>query len=612
MSSSDEKDLGVVDTSPGDVDPKEDTVVVAVDTATNTFNDTSKSEIAGENMDLKAKILAKLEAKRLDDDNQDNLIGEEIAGRFTVMTRIGEGGMGVVYKARQKNMDRDVAIKVLLAEMAANKTVEKRFYLEALAVSKLKHPNTIQIHDFGETEKGQLYIAMEFLDGAGLKDILKDEKTLAAKRAARVSVQILRSLREAHAKGIVHRDLKPDNVFLCTVGDEVDFVKVLDFGVAKLKEGDESNATLTKTGAIFGTPRYMSPEQSVSANVDHRSDLYAIGVMLYEMLTGRAPFEAEMPLSLLIMHVQDPVPAFGAVRPDLVIPPELETFTRKLLEKEADKRHATAEAAIRELEDLIEGMDDIYRNVVTTDYAEKIGLEIASPVVTMSNTMLNPSHAQLERTMVSDGTEIIARGDSKKGSAKWLVLGLILLLGGVAAVVATQSSSEPDAPANAEKPAVVAEAPKVDVKPQTIEEADVVTASPDVIEEITLKIASDPPGAIVWEGDTKLGPTPYESTRPRSADGEETEWRLSLEGYQDKTIRFEATANLNQSVALVKARKVRSRPPKTRVKVPVEKPTVVVKDTPVVPKPIPKPKPKPKPKPDPFEFNKVNDTKGLD
>jgi serine/threonine protein kinase len=613
MSSKEESNPDVSDATGQLVDPKETTVIVPADSHTNTFDETSQNDAGEGRIDLKAKILAKLEASQEEADDTDTLIGQEIAGRFTVTTRIGEGGMGVVYKARQKNMDRDIAIKVLLAEMAANKTVEKRFYLEALAVSKLKHPNTIQIFDFGETEKGQLYIAMEFLDGSGLKEVLQEDKTFAAQRAGKVVIQILKSLREAHAKGIVHRDLKPDNIFLCTVGDQVDFVKVLDFGVAKLKEGDESKATLTKTGAIFGTPRYMSPEQSVSANVDQRSDLYAIGVMFYEMLAGRAPFEAEMPLSLLIMHVQDPVPSFNEVRPDLVIPPELETFTRKLLEKDPNNRYATAEAAIRALEDILSGLDDIYRTVVTTDYAEKIGLEVASPVPTLSNTILNPSHAQLQRTMVAeDGTELIESGVVPQSPLKWVFLVLFLLVGGGIAFTLSQPPETTPEKATARQEAV----PSPKVEDVTAPKADLdVQEAPPVPQEINVTITTQPAGAVLWDGPTKVGATPFTAKRPHD-DSKETVWRVSLDGYEDATVRFKPVQDVQASLMLAKAAKKRPigrRPSGPRKpKAPIAKPTplkVEVK-APVVKEVKPQPVIKKKPK-DPFLFGKEKETKGL-
>ena len=613
MPSNEESNANISDDAEQPVDPKETTVIMPPETHTNTFDDTRENDVGEGNIELKAKILAKLEASQEGADDSDALIGQEIAGRFTVTSRIGEGGMGVVYKARQKNMDRDIAIKVLLAEMAANKTVEKRFYLEALAVSKLKHPNTIQIFDFGETEKGQLYIAMEFLDGSGLKDILQEEKAFAAQRAGKVVIQILKSLREAHAKGIVHRDLKPDNIFLCTVGDQVDFVKVLDFGVAKLKEGDESKATLTKTGAIFGTPRYMSPEQSVSANVDQRSDLYAIGVMLYEMLAGRAPFEAEMPLSLLIMHVQDAVPSFHDVRPDLVIPPELEAFTRKLLEKDPNNRYSTAEAAIRALEDILSGLDDIYRTVVTTDYAEQIGLEIASPVPTLSNTMFNPSHAQLQRTMVAeDGTEVIERAGTTKSPLKWVFLALLLLVGAGIAFTLSSPPEPPTEKATASKKVVPS--PKVEDVAAPKEEPDVEEAPP-APQEINVTITTQPAGAVLWDGTTKVGATPFTGKQSHD-DSKETVWRVSLDGYEDATVRFKPVQDVQASLMLAKAAKKRpigrrpSAPRKPKVSIPKQTPVKAEVRVPEVKEVKTKTVVKKKPD-DPFVFGKEKEIKGL-
>lgn len=222
-------------------------------------------------------------------ERQDPLIGTVINQRFKVIERIGEGGMGAVYRAEQIGMSRSIAVKVLLRELTENETVLRRFHLEALAVSKLRHPNTIQIFDFGETEDGLLYIAMELLQGRPLVDVLRKEKQLSVKSALHVIAQVAMSLREAHSKGIVHRDLKPDNIFLETVDGDPHFAKVLDFGVAKVAEGDGKQKTLTQAGAIFGTPKYMSPEQSRGVETDARSDIYSMGVILYELLSGRVP-----------------------------------------------------------------------------------------------------------------------------------------------------------------------------------------------------------------------------------------------------------------------------------------------------------------------------------
>ena len=561
---------------------------------------------------LKAKILKQMEAASDAAAGPDPLMGAVIAGRFTISERIGEGGMGVVYKARQKNMDRDVAIKVLLAEMAANKTVEKRFYLEALAVSKLRHPNTIQIFDFGETENGQLYIAMEFLDGMGLKEVLRAEQQISVSRGLHIAAQILRSLREAHLKGIVHRDLKPDNVFICRVGEDPDFVKVLDFGVAKLREGNTEQATLTKTGAIFGTPRYMSPEQSVSANVDHRSDLYAIGVMLYEMLAGRPPFQADMPLSLLIMHVQDEVPMLAEVRPDLVIPGEVEDLVRKLLEKDPNERFQSAEAAIRAMETLSKELDPIYRNVVTTEHAEEIGLEISQPVMTLQNTALNPSHPQMERTLrpTDEPTTFIA--PKRRGWFRWVALLLLVPLAGAGGIYFSLQRL-PDAITVESQLTPVADEPLEQMKPP-------LGFGAEDLATVTISVKSTPPNAEIWEGTRRIGQTPFVTERlPQKGDARV--WTVKKAGFEPKTVQVDPGAAYKANIVLAKvevpvAKPTPKRPkpkrtagkkkrPKVKTKVITKVVTVVktkVVKVPAKPKVVAKPKKpkKPKKKKDPF------------
>ena len=240
---------------------------------------------------------------------RDKLEGRIIAGRYEVLERVGVGGMGTVYRAYQASMDREVALKVLSRALTDDEQNVKRFHQEAKAASRLRHPNTITLHDFGQTEDGILFIAMEFLEGRPLDGVLGDGP-LDPVRAIRIMAQVCRSLHEAHKAGIIHRDLKPDNVYLTELEGEADFVKVLDFGVAKLKESSKEAGTLTQAGMIFGTPRYMSPEQSQSQDLDARSDLYSMGVILYELLTGHPPFDADNPVAILIQHVHEAPPPF--------------------------------------------------------------------------------------------------------------------------------------------------------------------------------------------------------------------------------------------------------------------------------------------------------------
>jgi serine/threonine-protein kinase len=282
----------------------------------------------------------------------DPLIGTVMEGRYEVLARIGAGGMGAVYRARQAAMDRIVAVKVLLRSLASNEINVRRFQQEARAASRLNHPNTITIHDFGQAKDGTLYIVMEFLEGDPLDRVIAREKPLAPERTVRIMAQVCRSLAEAHDAGIIHRDLKPDNIFLLNRGNEPDFVKVLDFGVAKLKDpggtGD-SAGTLTQAGMIFGTPKYMSPEQAQSLDLDPTSDLYALGVIMYEMLTGTPPFTGDAPLTILIKHVHEQPPPL----PPGLVPPALEAVVLKALQKDRRLRQQSATELRRELEDAL-------------------------------------------------------------------------------------------------------------------------------------------------------------------------------------------------------------------------------------------------------------------
>ena len=234
-------------------------------------------------------------------------IGQLIGGRYKINAVIGQGGFGEVYKAQHASTGDQVAIKVLRQDVQGTADVTARFRQEAKTTSKLKHPNTVRVFDFGQMDDGSLYLAMEFLEGRTLTDLFRKEAPLAPKRLVHIACQVLKALSEAHAKGLVHRDLKPDNIFLQSVHGEADFVKVLDFGIAKSVSGD-STADMTSTGAIIGTPRYMSPEQARGQSVDLRTDLYSLAIILHEGLTGVAPFTADSPLTMLLRRVQEDPP----------------------------------------------------------------------------------------------------------------------------------------------------------------------------------------------------------------------------------------------------------------------------------------------------------------
>jgi len=279
----------------------------------------------------------------------DALLGAVIDDRFEVIEKLGEGGMGAIYKARQLSVDRVVALKILLHDQRGDRISVERFRHEAYLASRLKHPNAIVIHDFGQTGDGLLYIAMEFLSGETLKQRLRRVGPLSLDTSLRVMSQTLRTIAEAHRMGMVHRDLKPDNVFLTEMDGDRDFVKVLDFGIAKLtavQDGVESN--LTVAGKIYGTPNYMSPEQIRGKPVEPQSDLYSLGVIFYEVLAGRLPFVASTPVDVMMMHLRDLPSPLTSLRPE--VPPELERTILRALEKDRRARYQNADEFLEALE----------------------------------------------------------------------------------------------------------------------------------------------------------------------------------------------------------------------------------------------------------------------
>jgi eukaryotic-like serine/threonine-protein kinase len=212
-----------------------------------------------------------------------DLTGKVIAGRFRVLNKLGEGGMGAVYTAEQISLKRKVAIKVLRPELGSNQMILRRFNAEAEVVGKLQHPNTVTTYEFGQDSDGSLFIAMEFVEGRSLRTVLQHEAPLSPARALGIALQIASSLTDAHARSIVHRDLKPDNVMLQERGKQKDIARVLDFGIAKLR--DDNRATqqaMTQAGDMLGTPQYMAPEQIKGDTIDGRTDVYALGCMIYE------------------------------------------------------------------------------------------------------------------------------------------------------------------------------------------------------------------------------------------------------------------------------------------------------------------------------------------
>lgn len=276
-----------------------------------------------------------------------NLVGKTLAGRYKLIKMIGQGGMGSVFQGQDLQMsNKVVAIKILAPHLVSDEKQVLRFEQEARAANQLRHPNTISVLDFGRSD-AHIYMALEFLTGETLTAVLKRGR-LDTTRCMYMVRQVLKSLAEAHSKGIIHRDLKPDNIFVCDIYGEKDFIKVIDFGIAKFLEA--GGAELTQAGKMFGTPRYLSPEQAQGLPLSPASDLYSLGVILFEMLTGRPPFVAEDPIAVAIKHVQEPPPRFADVDPDLYVPDELDHLVFKMLSKKAAQRHQSAEEVLEAID----------------------------------------------------------------------------------------------------------------------------------------------------------------------------------------------------------------------------------------------------------------------
>ena len=293
---------------------------------------------------------------------QDPFIGRDVLnGQFQILQKIGSGGMGSVYKALQPAMNRMVAIKILHPKLASRKDLVSRFRREARAMSHLTHPNTVKVYLYGELEDGSLYIVMEYLEGKNLNQTVRSEGPMSIERGLPILIQACNALDEAHRAGIIHRDLKPENIFVTSQGGMKDFAKVLDFGLAKVTEREmrPGSIILTQEGMVFGTPEFMSPEQAQGKSLTPGSDIYSLAVILYEVLTGKLPFDAKNPMEYIQLHVTTKPKPINERVPGRTFPPLLWTVLSKALEKKSEDRYQSATVFAHALQAVLNGATEV-------------------------------------------------------------------------------------------------------------------------------------------------------------------------------------------------------------------------------------------------------------
>jgi eukaryotic-like serine/threonine-protein kinase len=472
-----------------------------------------------------------------------DLIGQVLLGRYRVIKKLGEGGMGTVYLGEHAQIGKKFAVKVLSHEFAHKDDLRERFLQEARAASMISQENVVEITDFGDTPDGSVFFIMEFLKGEDLSDTVKTHGRLPWARVRHIMLQVCRALAAAHDAGIIHRDMKPENCYRITRGKNEDFIKVLDFGIAKLTSEDEGEGKgLTRTGMIFGTPEYMSPEQAQGAKPDHRVDVYALGVILYELLTGRVPFTADTFMGILTKHMFEVPEAPSAVVPEAEIPAEVEAIILKAMQKDRELRFAD----MREMAAAIEA----------------VGTGAAA-VSFVNENISRPSTGEMaftgSRATAMPGTvpPMSASEEQPRGSNKGLIFGLIgglaLVAAGVGAFIAFgDMGDDATAQADPDTSAAVAKAPDADAETPEIPTEQPELEVPEKVKEIAVGIetvnyhimASDPEGNPVIASilDPRDNGSYGKTNTPEGVDVEKSTEKLALilkaSGYENLLIEI--------------------------------------------------------------------------
>ncbi len=486
----------------------------------------------------------------------DPLIGRVINDRFRIVATLARGGMGKVYRAEQAPLGREIALKVLNPKYSGENDPEfhKRFFLEASTCSKLSHPNTVTIFDYGRTDDDVYYIAMELLEGRTLHRTLREDGALSAERAMHIARQVCRSLREAHGLGVIHRDLKPANIFLVQHGDESDFVKVLDFGL--VKDLEDTGEDLTQTGLFMGSPKYMSPEQIRGEKVDGRADIYALGVILYEMLTGRVPFDRANSVNILMAHVHEAPPPLLVTNPDADVPPALEQIVARAMAKQPDDRFASMDELLAALKGTAgeAGLSVTHSGdlAITGEHAAETGQHTT---VTITGT---PTGTPLSET-AAEGADA-----APKRRGVGIAVGVAVVLGLAAtggAFVLTREDAAPAAPAPRPSEPEAAASPDEPVDTAAPE------PEPQPVPTAMVSLRSTPPGATVLVGEQEYGPTPADiEWRGEDAErGRQVNFVFQLDGYRDYSVTRVLTSDRIEVEATLEAiRRAPRRPASTR------------------------------------------------
>lgn len=447
-----------------------------------------------------------------------NYVGQTVDGRYAVERHLGEGGMGVVYLCRHTIIDKKVAMKVLRADLARNEEVTERFLNEARSASSIGNPHIIDISDFGRLPDGATYFVMEYLTGTSLADVVERHEIVETARAGDIAIQLCEGLAAAHAAGIVHRDLKPDNIFLVDQGSRKDFVKILDFGIAKVSH---VATKLTQAGQVFGTPHYMSPEQASGAEVDLRSDIYAIGVILYELTTGQLPFDADNFMAILTQHMykDPPPPSTVAGVPPLL--PDLEDVILKCLAKVPSDRYQS-------LQELMSDLRQVYSEVLPLSPDLRASAESAPQLFVRPSSRPQPMPAPRRNGKIY--AVIGALAATFAGTLVWT------FADNLPDAIATQRPSH--GIATNDDPS----ANHASLAPQA--------PTPTTLAKAQVAVAIVPLQAHIYQGSTNLGESPI-----MVEVGQEPITLVArLEGYEEKTVVVDGTQT-KVSIALDKTRR---------------------------------------------------------